>query len=249
MGGLRFVPAGVSSNGRSAAESPHMAKVLANLQQEADLLVIDAPPLLASPGGMKLAAVVDGVVLLVPRGTTGQQMRETRRLLTLAKVPLVGYVFDPSRASSRRRTGDSPGTASEEPGPSPPDIMRILQLHTRYRQRGGEDRVVAAQAQLLRSGGHEVEQLRRGESRSHRCARPRQLGSRLPIILPGRASVDAAVARLSAGCCPRPQHVVRHVAIRRGTGCASRRRANGHDGPQLPADVPQRHVPSRRSAL
>ncbi len=34
-----------------------------NLQQEADLLVIDGPALLHSPGGMKLAAVVDGVVL------------------------------------------------------------------------------------------------------------------------------------------------------------------------------------------
>jgi glycosyltransferase involved in cell wall biosynthesis len=37
--------------------------------------------------------------------------------------------------------------------------MRILQLHTRYRERGGEDRVVAAEAELLRSSGHVVEQV------------------------------------------------------------------------------------------
>src|SRR5829696_6421587 len=37
--------------------------------------------------------------------------------------------------------------------------MRILQIHTRYREQGGEDQVVAAEAELLRSGGHEVEQL------------------------------------------------------------------------------------------
>ena len=37
--------------------------------------------------------------------------------------------------------------------------MRILQLHTRYREAGGEDRVVAAEAELLRSAGHEVEQV------------------------------------------------------------------------------------------
>jgi glycosyltransferase involved in cell wall biosynthesis len=37
--------------------------------------------------------------------------------------------------------------------------MRILQLHTRYRQAGGEDRVVAAEAALLRSAGHEVVQV------------------------------------------------------------------------------------------
>jgi len=36
--------------------------------------------------------------------------------------------------------------------------VRILQAHTRYRQAGGEDAVVAAEAGLLRSGGHEVAQ-------------------------------------------------------------------------------------------
>ncbi|HLG92891.1 MAG TPA: glycosyltransferase [Acidimicrobiales bacterium] len=36
--------------------------------------------------------------------------------------------------------------------------MRILQLHTRYRQRGGEDTVVEAEAALLREAGHEVHQ-------------------------------------------------------------------------------------------
>ena len=37
--------------------------------------------------------------------------------------------------------------------------MRVLQLHTRYREAGGEDDVVAAEAALLRSAGHEVEQV------------------------------------------------------------------------------------------
>jgi len=37
--------------------------------------------------------------------------------------------------------------------------MRILQLHTRYREAGGEDRVVAAEAELLRSAGYDVEQV------------------------------------------------------------------------------------------
>jgi len=38
-------------------------------------------------------------------------------------------------------------------------LVRILQAHTRYRQAGGEDAVVAAEAKLLRSGGHEVARL------------------------------------------------------------------------------------------
>lgn len=37
--------------------------------------------------------------------------------------------------------------------------MRILQVHTRYRQRGGEDVVVDAEAELLREAGHEVQQV------------------------------------------------------------------------------------------
>jgi glycosyltransferase involved in cell wall biosynthesis len=37
--------------------------------------------------------------------------------------------------------------------------MRVLQLHTRYRQPGGEDMVVQTEAGLLRAAGHEVETL------------------------------------------------------------------------------------------
>jgi glycosyltransferase involved in cell wall biosynthesis len=37
--------------------------------------------------------------------------------------------------------------------------MKVLQVHTRYRQAGGEDRVVAAEAALLRSAGHDVVEL------------------------------------------------------------------------------------------
>ena len=36
--------------------------------------------------------------------------------------------------------------------------MHILQAHNSYRQRGGEDTVVAADARLLRSAGHAVTQ-------------------------------------------------------------------------------------------
>lgn len=37
--------------------------------------------------------------------------------------------------------------------------MRILQIHNHYRERGGEDAVVEAEATLLRSGAHEVSQI------------------------------------------------------------------------------------------
>jgi glycosyltransferase involved in cell wall biosynthesis len=42
--------------------------------------------------------------------------------------------------------------------------MRVLQLHTRYRQTGGEDGVADAEADLLRGAGHDVVAIRRQNS-------------------------------------------------------------------------------------
>jgi glycosyltransferase involved in cell wall biosynthesis len=36
------------------------------------------------------------------------------------------------------------------------DTLRVLQVHNRYRQLGGEDAVVASEAEILRRGGHDV---------------------------------------------------------------------------------------------
>jgi Mrp family chromosome partitioning ATPase len=103
--GFRFVPAGrTTAYGRAAAEAPQIAKVLAQLQQEADFIVVDGPPLLESPGGMKLAAAVDGVVLVVRRGTAANRLRQARALLAVASAPIVGVVFDRSRLATRWRT-------------------------------------------------------------------------------------------------------------------------------------------------
>lgn len=44
--------------------------------------------------------------------------------------------------------------------------MKVLQIHTRYREAGGEDAVVADEAQLLRDAGHEVTQLQATNPRS-----------------------------------------------------------------------------------
>jgi len=71
--------------------------------------------------------------------------------------------------------------------------MRILQLHTRYRQAGGEDRVVAAEADLLRSAGHTVEQLLADNPRSSMAAAGAMLKS--PWNSASRQAVERAVAR------------------------------------------------------
>jgi glycosyltransferase involved in cell wall biosynthesis len=71
--------------------------------------------------------------------------------------------------------------------------MRVLQLHTRYRETGGEDRVVAAEADLLRSAGHQVEQVLADNPMSPMAAAGAMLKS--PWNPASRQTVEGAVAR------------------------------------------------------
>jgi glycosyltransferase involved in cell wall biosynthesis len=71
--------------------------------------------------------------------------------------------------------------------------MRILQVHTRYRQAGGEDRVVAAEAELLRAGGHEVEQVLADNPTAPAAAAAALL--RAPRNPASRRDVEQAAAR------------------------------------------------------
>jgi glycosyltransferase involved in cell wall biosynthesis len=71
--------------------------------------------------------------------------------------------------------------------------MRILQVHTRYRQAGGEDRVVAAEAEVLRAGGHEVEQVLADNPAAPVATAAALL--RAPRNPASRRDVDLAVAR------------------------------------------------------
>jgi glycosyltransferase involved in cell wall biosynthesis len=71
--------------------------------------------------------------------------------------------------------------------------MRVLQLHTRYREAGGEDRVVAAEAELLRSSGHLVEQVLADNPVSSLAAAGALL--KAPRNTASRRAVERAVAR------------------------------------------------------
>jgi glycosyltransferase involved in cell wall biosynthesis len=71
--------------------------------------------------------------------------------------------------------------------------MRILQLHTRYREAGGEDRVVAAEAELLRSAGHLVEHVLADNPMSPMAAAAAML--KAPRNPAWRRAVERAVSR------------------------------------------------------
>jgi polysaccharide biosynthesis transport protein len=96
--GFRFIPLGTAaSDDRDVSAAPQLQKLLARLQQEADLIILDGPPLLLAPAAMKLTVIVDGIVLVVARGSALEDLRQTWGLLEMARAPVIGYVFDRSR--------------------------------------------------------------------------------------------------------------------------------------------------------
>lgn len=103
--GFRFIPAGTAAGDGSGGTTgvPQMAKLVARLLQEADLIVLNGPPLLEAPAATRLAADADGVVLIVRRGTKVEDLRKTTELIDLAKTSLSGYIFDRSQAQGRWR--------------------------------------------------------------------------------------------------------------------------------------------------
>jgi Mrp family chromosome partitioning ATPase len=118
--GFRFIPSGTAAGdgGGGTTGIPQMAKLVARLLQEADLIVLNGPPLLRAPAAARLAADADGVVVVVARGTIFEDLRKTAGLLHLAKAPFVGYVFDRSRRPSRWRPWQRGRPASAEAPPA-----------------------------------------------------------------------------------------------------------------------------------
>ena len=68
-----------------------------------DLVLIDAPALLASSNALGVAGQADGVVLVVPHRVTLNDLREVRDRLAFVKTPLLGYVYVRQRGLGLRR--------------------------------------------------------------------------------------------------------------------------------------------------
>ena len=99
--GLSIVPAGpIPPSPAELLSSPRMAALLEQVEAEYDLVVIDSAPILGLADSTELAALVDGVALVVEanRGRGGQLKGALRRLRALNPV-LVGAVLTKYDAS------------------------------------------------------------------------------------------------------------------------------------------------------
>ena len=92
---LSVLPAG--SRVESTAgffRSPGFRKVMTTLRSSAPVVLFDSPPVLAASEASDIASQVDGIVLVVARGTPLALLDETRSRLEMTGKPLLGYVFN-----------------------------------------------------------------------------------------------------------------------------------------------------------
>ena len=73
-----------------------------------DLVLVDAPALLASSNALGVAGQADGVVLVVPHRVALSDLRDVRDRLAFVKTPLLGYVYVRPRRLGRRSKRASP---------------------------------------------------------------------------------------------------------------------------------------------
>jgi polysaccharide biosynthesis transport protein len=94
--GLQFLPSGEApSDPVAALSSPNLAMLIAELERENDVVLIDCPSALGIADVRILARLADGVLLVVRAGhTSGRDARETVALLRQAGVPIVGTVLN-----------------------------------------------------------------------------------------------------------------------------------------------------------
>ncbi len=94
--GLRLLSAGaLPPNPAELLNSPAMDAVLRELEADADLVIIDTPPLLATADSQLLAAKVDGVVFVMQMGSVARSgTQRAFELLRQAHANLIGIVFN-----------------------------------------------------------------------------------------------------------------------------------------------------------
>lgn len=74
--------------------APGFRKALQRVKDEAELVVVDSSPLLAVADTSVIGGQVDGIVLVVNRGTPLALLEKVRERLAFVSTPLLGYVYN-----------------------------------------------------------------------------------------------------------------------------------------------------------
>jgi receptor protein-tyrosine kinase len=118
-GRIAFIPSGpLPPNPSELLTSAQMTALLDRLTASFDYVLLDSPPVLLVADALELAREVDGVVLVVRRGSAStDEARELRATVDRLGIHLVGAVLtDVEPVRSYGSYGDTPAPPSEEGG-------------------------------------------------------------------------------------------------------------------------------------
>lgn len=93
---LYFIPSGpIPPNPSELLGSNKMKELLKELQEQADFIIFDSPPVIAVTDALVLATQVDGVVLILNFGeVTRDVAKQTKQLLEKVKAKILGVVLN-----------------------------------------------------------------------------------------------------------------------------------------------------------
>jgi len=93
---LYFIPSGpIPPNPSELLGSNKMKEVLKELQEQADFIIFDSPPVIAVTDALVLATQVDGVVIVLDFGeVTRDAAQQTKALLEKVKANILGVVLN-----------------------------------------------------------------------------------------------------------------------------------------------------------
>jgi len=130
--GLSVVPAGKPVEGASSFfRTSGFRTAVQRIKERADLVVFDSPPLLAVADTSAIAGQVDGIVMVVSRGTPMALLAEARERLGFIGAPLLGYVFNRAQPS---RGAYGPYQYGQEPNGKETNGHAIKGRHRRRRR-------------------------------------------------------------------------------------------------------------------
>lgn len=93
---LYFIPSGpIPPNPSELLGSNKMKELLKELQEQADFVIFDSPPVIAVTDALVLAAQVDGVVIILNFGEVPREAaKQTKELLEKVKANILGVVLN-----------------------------------------------------------------------------------------------------------------------------------------------------------
>jgi LCP family protein required for cell wall assembly len=100
---MPVLPAGASGRSETKLRSAAVAEAVDVLTENADLVIIDSPPILWDGTSRPLAAHADGTVMVVSANADHEAVMKARTVLSDIGAPLLGYVVNRSGASKPGR--------------------------------------------------------------------------------------------------------------------------------------------------